>query len=157
MSEKKCFHCGSDVKFIKWSGVKNTIIDHWECTKCNYTMYKEDFTLKVPDHFEGVTYEPSKIIQEMHETFKQRGEVYGDNYKQVGEVMKVLFPDGIILNSVMDFNTYSIFDLITVKLTRFAQSKMKHIDSIHDIAVYCAMLESLIRNYNQKKDEGNNV
>jgi hypothetical protein len=36
-----------------------------------------------------------------------------------------------------------------VKITRFANSGLKHKDSIHDAAVYAAMVESLI------KEDGN--
>jgi hypothetical protein len=38
---------------------------------------------------------------------------------------------------------------MVVKLTRFANSGLTHEDSIHDAAVYAAMVESLIRKEKQ--------
>ena len=36
-------------------------------------------------------------------------------------------------------------ELTVVKLTRLANSKMTHQDSVHDAAVYLAMLESMMK------------
>lgn len=84
------------------------------------------------------------ILATMAETYRERNKIYGDNYKRVGEVMTALFPRGVGLYSVDDFNKWHLFELIIVKLTRFANSDLTHQDSIHDAAVYCAMVESLI-------------
>ncbi len=84
------------------------------------------------------------ILTKMAETYKERNKVYGDNYKNVGRVMKALFPDGVELRSAEDFNTWHLFELIVVKLIRFANADLSHKDSIHDIAVYAAMLEELL-------------
>lgn len=84
------------------------------------------------------------ILQEMADTFRERNKVYGDNYKRVGEVMKALFPNGVALKTAEDFNRWHLFELQIVKLTRFANSGLTHRDSIHDEAVYAAMVESLI-------------
>lgn len=86
----------------------------------------------------------SVILQEMSSTFKERNKIYGDNYKSVGSVMHSLFPDGVNLKTVDDYNTWHLFELMIVKITRFVNTKMTHRDSIHDIAVYAAMIESLI-------------
>lgn len=83
------------------------------------------------------------VLQEMADTFRERNKVYGDNYKSVGNVMAALFPGGIALVMPDDFNRWHLFELIVVKLTRFANSGLTHIDSIHDAAVYAAMVESL--------------
>lgn len=89
------------------------------------------------------------ILAEMADTFRERNKVYGDNYKRVGEVMVALFPEGVSLKTPEDFNTWHLFELMVVKLTRFANSGLTHEDSIHDLAVYAAMVESLIRKENQ--------
>jgi|TARA_R110000803_G_scaffold51919_7_gene107065 hypothetical protein len=86
----------------------------------------------------------SKILQDMATTFKERNKVYGDNYKTVGIVMSGLFPDGVNLKTIDDYNTWHLFELMIVKLTRFANTNLTHRDSIHDAAVYAAMIESLI-------------
>lgn len=84
------------------------------------------------------------ILDEMADTFRQRNLVYGDNYKNVGNVMVALFPNGIELKTAEDFNRWHLFELAIVKATRFANSGLTHKDSIHDMGVYCAMTESLV-------------
>ena len=91
------------------------------------------------------------ILVEMGETFRERNKVYGDNYKRVGEVMSVLFPDGVELKTVEDYNIWHLFELMIVKLTRFTNSNLTHEDSIHDAAVYAAMVESLINGKGKEK------
>jgi len=85
-----------------------------------------------------------EILISMAETFRERNKVYGDNYKSVGAVMVALFPDGVNLSTKEQFNTWHLFELMIVKLTRFANTGMTHKDSIHDAAVYAAMVESLM-------------
>lgn len=85
------------------------------------------------------------ILAEMADTFRERNKVYGDNYKRVGDVMAALFPEGVMLVTPEDFNVWHLFELMVVKMTRFANSGLTHEDSIHDLAVYAAMVESLIR------------
>ena len=87
----------------------------------------------------------AKILEEMANTFRERNKVYGDNYKTVGEVMVGLFPKGAHLKTAEDYNLWHRFELKIVKITRFANSDLKHKDSIHDAAVYAAMVESLIK------------
>ena len=84
------------------------------------------------------------ILAEMAKTFKERNLVYGDNYKRVGAVMEAMFPHGVALQSAEDFNRWHLFELLVVKLTRFANSGLTHQDSIHDASVYGAMVESLL-------------
>jgi hypothetical protein len=90
------------------------------------------------------------ILAEMADTYRERNKVYGDNYTRVGEVMMALFPNGVTINSKDEFNVWHLFELMIVKLTRFANSGLSHEDSIHDLAVYAAMVESLIRKEEQK-------
>ena len=85
------------------------------------------------------------ILAEMANTFRERNKVYGDNYKRVGDVMIALFPNGVQLRTAEEFNTWHLFELMIVKLTRFTNSNLKHKDSIHDAAVYAAMVESLLK------------
>lgn len=84
------------------------------------------------------------ILDEMADTFRERNKIYGDNYKRVGAVMSAMFPHGVMLKTAEDFNRWHLFELQIVKLTRFANSGLTHQDSIHDEAVYAAMVESLI-------------
>ena len=89
------------------------------------------------------------ILAAMAETFRERNKVYGDNYKRVGAVMAAMFPHGVELLTEEDYNVWHLFELMVVKLTRFANSGLTHEDSIHDAAVYAAMVESLIRKEKQ--------
>ena len=91
-----------------------------------------------------------KILDSMAETFRERNKVYGDNYKSVGAVMTALFPGGVSLTTKEQFNTWHLFELMIVKLTRFANTEMTHKDSIHDAAVYAAMVESLMEDKNDE-------
>ena len=92
----------------------------------------------------------AKILEEMAETFRERNKVYGDNYKTVGEVMVGLFPKGVHLKTADDYKIWHLFELMIVKITRFANSDLNHKDSIHDAAVYAAMVESLLIKGNKK-------
>ncbi len=58
--------------------------------------------------------------------------------------MALMFPKGVILKTADDFNRWHLFELKIVKLTRFVNSGLTHKDSIHDDAIYSAMVESLI-------------
>ncbi|WLW40884.1 hypothetical protein GNAINCEL_00102 [Serratia phage KKP 3709] len=70
------------------------------------------------------------VLAEMADTFRERNAVYKDNAAKVGEVMAVLFPDGVTLRTAADHKFYHLFELLIVKLTRFTNSGLKHEDSI---------------------------
>lgn len=89
---------------------------------------------------------PDEVLESMAATFRERGEVYGDNYLTWGRLMAVLHPDGIDLRSEDDFNRFGMYVWIVAKLQRFASSDLTHIDSIHDLGAYAAMLESWMLN-----------
>tara|TARA_R110000744_G_scaffold8696_1_gene28561 strand:- start:3545 stop:3877 length:333 start_codon:yes stop_codon:yes gene_type:complete len=90
---------------------------------------------------------PAECIEEALKTFKQRNESYGDNYLQHGRVMSALFPDGIKLKTVEDWNRFGIINMVVAKLTRYSQKWPEvdegTIDSVHDMGVYSFMLESV--------------
>lgn len=83
------------------------------------------------------------ILDEMASTFRERNAVYGDNFRMVGKMMAVLFPKGVP-PEVLHSDQFHLFELKLVKLSRFAISNLKHLDSIHDDGVYSAMIESII-------------
>lgn len=83
------------------------------------------------------------ILDAMAETYRERNAVYGDNYKRVGPMMAVLFPDGVP-PEVLHSDQFHLFELILVKLSRFAISNLSHQDSIHDAGVYAAMIEHIV-------------
>ena len=86
-----------------------------------------------------------EILEEMAQTFRERNKVYGDNFRMVGKVMAVLFPDGVRLHRAEDYDVWHLFELQIVKLTRFAISNLTHVDSAHDMSVYGAMIEAILK------------
>lgn len=83
------------------------------------------------------------ILDEMAATFRERNAVYGDNYKMVGKMMAVLFPKGAP-PELLHNDQFHLFELILVKLSRYAISGLTHQDSIRDMGVYCAMCEAIL-------------
>lgn len=91
-----------------------------------------------------------EILQSMADTFKERNAVYGSNYKMVGPIMGILFPNGVP-HEVLSDNSFHLFELTIVKLSRLAISNLKHKDSARDAGVYMAMIESIIQ-HNEAKE-----
>lgn len=86
-----------------------------------------------------------RILELMAETYRGRNAVYGDNWRRVGPVMEAMFAgESLTLSEADDHELFHLFSLIIVKLTRFAVSGLDHQDSIHDAAVYCAMVEAIL-------------
>lgn len=83
-------------------------------------------------------------LRRMACTYEERNAVYGDNFRSVGPLMKILFPDGAPAE-VLHTDQFHLFELILVKLSRFANSGLTHEDSVHDAGVYCAMIESILK------------
>jgi hypothetical protein len=84
------------------------------------------------------------ILGEMADTYRERNKVYGDSWRKVGAVLAALHPDGVTLKTQADHELFHNWSLIVVKMARFATSGLTHRDSIHDAAVYAAMIESII-------------
>jgi hypothetical protein len=99
-----------------------------------------DAALQKPLKLLGV----AEILEEAAQTFRERNAVYRDNAVKVGDLMAVLFPHGVTLRTAKDHRAYHLFELMIVKLTRFVNSDLRHQDSIRDLAVYAAMVESLV-------------
>lgn len=77
--------------------------------------------------------------------FEARASVYKDNYRAVGRVVEALFPDGHTQSDQSDHNRWHLFELVIVKLTRYANNYDAggHEDSIDDMIVYLSMLGQL--------------
>jgi hypothetical protein len=86
------------------------------------------------------------ILEAGAATYRERNSQYGDNYLKFGKVMMALFPHGVELCSVEQWNRFGVFVQCVSKLTRYAaqaESGHFHRDSAHDLMVYAAMLEEL--------------
>lgn len=84
------------------------------------------------------------VLQEMANTFRERNAVYGSNYRMVAKLMAVLFSEGVPPDLVVQ-DQFHLFELMLVKISRYAISGLTHIDSVHDLAVYGAMCEAINR------------
>ena len=83
------------------------------------------------------------ILREMASTYEERNAVYGNNYELVTQVLNVLFPDGVP-KEIYGTYAHNLLEMVVGKITRFVKSGLKHKDSIHDAAVYCAIIESTL-------------
>lgn len=86
------------------------------------------------------------LIEAALKTYRERGERYGPTYRQHGEVMRALFPKGIELKTVDDFNRFGILNMIVSKLTRMTMGDPLYEDNPHDMGVYSFMLQELLHN-----------
>lgn len=77
--------------------------------------------------------------------YEERNALYGDNYMQFGKIMVLLFPNGIELKTVDDWNRMGVYVQKMAKVTRYAQQYRKggHADSLDDEAVYAMMLQEM--------------
>lgn len=90
-----------------------------------------------------------ELLEQMAKTFRERNAIYGDNWNMVGRMMVVMFPHGVQLRTTEDYDLWHLFELMIVKLSRYAVSGLAHKDSLHDLAVYAAMVEGIL---NQRKE-----
>jgi len=87
---------------------------------------------------------PSELLKQAAALYEQKSEEYGDNYLRIGEILDRLFPKGVAIVGVEDFNRFHLLLLMFVKLTRYTENwdKGGHTDSLKDLQVYAAMLEA---------------
>lgn len=85
------------------------------------------------------------VLGEMADTYRERNAVYGDNFKMVAKLMAVLFPKGVPSELVIE-DQFHLFELVLVKLSRYAISNLTHIDSARDAGIYFSMCEAINRN-----------
>lgn len=83
------------------------------------------------------------ILEQGAETYRERNELYGDNYKDFGKIMVTMFPNGLMIHTVDEWNRVLSFAHVQEKLTRYARQFKNggHKDSAHDTMVYAAMLD----------------
>lgn len=105
---------------------------------------------------EKIKLHTDKVLEAMAATFRQRNSEYGDNYLTLGAVMAALFPEGVTLKTEEDFIKYHFFDWAIGKFTRFTRTGMQHMDSLHDCAVYLAMMEDYLTQIKERDANGKN-
>ena len=87
---------------------------------------------------------PDRLAR-LGEIYRERGKVYGDDYKQAGAMYAAMFPRGLTLKTAAEFNRMSLFIHLAAKVARYAQGGMQrgHEDSLNDIAVYAQMMQEI--------------
>jgi len=88
---------------------------------------------------------PSEKLRTMAELYEIKNQEYGSDYHRHGQLMSVLFPKGVTLNTTSHFGRYAILTMIVAKLGRYVNNFYEdgHSDSLNDIIVYAAMLQEL--------------
>lgn len=97
-----------------------------------------------------------KLLRGSADTYQERSAVYKDNFRSVGRVMEALFPDGAPkLGPAVDYDRWHIFELIIVKLTRYANNYEDggHEDSVVDMVAYLGILHALDEEFAKRREE----
>lgn len=84
--------------------------------------------------------------------YRQRNEMYKDNYKRFGPMVHAMMKD-LRLSSADDFNRYGVLTMLFSKLGRYATQFANggHDDSLDDLCVYAMMLKELDQEARRKK------
>lgn len=92
----------------------------------------------------------TKFLEAALEMYKTKTEEYAPEDAAVqtripGRVMMALFPGGLGLATVQEFNCFTILTQMVMKLSRYATNFESggHTDSLMDLAVYAAMLDEM--------------
>ena len=85
-----------------------------------------------------------KVMEQMLNTFRERGKVYKANYLMIGEILSVMFPEGITLKTADDHNKWHLFLMTMIKATRLANTGLNHEDSALDMSVYASMFTGML-------------
>lgn len=94
-----------------------------------------------------------EIKKEEFGIIEERNRIYGNSFEKVGQILAILFPDGIQINSEVDHIKFDLLKNLVGKITRFSNNFPSefHKDSIIDIANYATILLSVSNNINNKK------
>jgi hypothetical protein len=88
---------------------------------------------------------PQDSLRQSAEVFEERGQVYGDAYKNFGHVLMALRPNGFAIRNIEDANRLGVLTQIVMKIVRYANQFEAggHDDSLLDLSTYAAMLREL--------------
>lgn len=94
---------------------------------------------------------PAGRLWAMAETCEQRQAQYGEVWRTVPQLVKILFPNGVPQWLLTD-PRWHLFELKLIKLSRFAHSELRHQDSIHDDGVFSALIENVIEEQEKQNE-----
>lgn len=87
-------------------------------------------------------------LEAITDLYRERSLLYKDNYKVAGVIFKQLFPTGVNIETIEDYNRMAIWMQIINKVIRYSYNWDKgHNDSLNDIAVYTMILKELDDEY----------
>jgi hypothetical protein len=121
-------------------------LDSWVVKIHDEDAYRHTDPLPKEPVTATLTTEPlsaADILAEASKTYRERNAVYGSNYRMIKPMLDTLFPAGVP-SALVHTHRWHLFELVLVKLSRFAISGLTHQDSIRDLTVYAAMVESLL-------------
>lgn len=80
------------------------------------------------------------------ETFHDRNKTYGDSYLRFGAFAAALFPNGITIRTLEDWNAFGVLVQMISKMIRLCEgwdrpTAKPTVDSNHDLMVYSAILK----------------
>ncbi len=85
-----------------------------------------------------------EALRKCADLFESRNPEYGNNYERFGLLIELLFPNGLDLKTISDYNRYGVFTQMIGKIMRYANNFNKgHPDSLDDLSVYSQMLRDL--------------
>jgi hypothetical protein len=85
------------------------------------------------------------MLLEAADLYNHKNKMYGDSYKRTGELLTLLFPNGVSLRNASDYNRFSVLTLILGKITRYVNTWEggSDEDTLTDLSVYAMMLNEL--------------
>lgn len=92
-----------------------------------------------------VKMKPQDSLRQSADVFEERGQIYGDAYKNFGHVLMALRPNGFAIRNIEDANRLGVLTQIVMKIVRYANQFEAggHDDSLLDLSTYAAMLREL--------------
>ena len=87
-----------------------------------------------------------ELMENAMKWYAEKGQVYGHTYKRFGLIMSALFPGGLTIKSVDDWNRLGVLVPIVGKLLRYTnlyQDPKRGAEELDDMAVYTFILESI--------------
>ena len=87
--------------------------------------------------------------------FESRNNEYSNAFTEFGDVLKALFPSGLMLSDPEDFGRFALLLQCAGKLKRYSNNFHHggHKDSLDDLAAYAMMLQELDHQTERKRIE----
>jgi hypothetical protein len=104
---------------------------------------EEDEHFAQEDVNEAVLFPAAPMLRRMADTYRERRGTYGPSEQRFADVAMAMFPQGLTLRTREDWVRYGLLHQLLSKLARYAKDfHQPHVDSIHDVGPYAAMLEA---------------